>query len=650
MLMLAFAGARIEAATTQPPQGATEATRAWQQQENQALPLADRQDYEDARRGFIATRQELQIKDAQGRVVWDLGNFDFLDQEESPDTVHPGLWRQAQLNRLHGLFKVTDGIYQVRGFDIANVTLVEGEKGLIVIDPLTSVETAQAALALYFEHRPKRPISAVIYTHSHADHFGGVKGVVSEEAVQAGQVPIYAPAGFLEEAVSENVLAGNAMLRRAQYQFGNTLPRNASGFVDAGLGKSGYGGTISLIAPTVSISGAQERHVIDGVEVIFQTAPASEAPAEMHLYFPASKVLNLAENATHTLHNLLPIRGAQVRDAKAWANYLNLARQGFASRSEVVIAQHHWPTWGQASIQTFLARQRDLYKFIHDQTLRLANHGFTADEIAEQIRLPASLQQDWSTHGLYGSLRHNVKAVYQRYLGWYDANPAHLDALPGVAAARKSVEYMGGSPAILKKARQDFATGQYRWVAQVTNLVVQAEPGNAEARELNARAFEQLGYRAESSTWRNAYLVGAQELRQGEPEGRGIKLADDLLDALTLENIFDALAVRLNGEKAEGKRSRVNWEFTDSGERYFLNLDNSALTYLAGHNDAAADVSVRLTRKTFGDLLAKRVGFREVYLTGLLQISGDRQRLADIFDSLDNFPGSFPIVTPRRLP
>lgn len=621
------------------------ATSALNRAEAARLPLADQRDFADARRGFIATLPDARIVDAAGKVVWEQ-QFSFLDREAAPDTVHPGLWRQARLNRIHGLFKVVDRIYQVRGFDIANMTIVEGDSGLIVIDPLTTRETARAALDLYLANRPKKPVVAVIYTHSHADHFGGVRGIVDEADVAAGRVRVIAPAGFLGEAVSENVLAGNAMTRRALYQFGNALPRNERGFVDAGLGKSALGGTVTLLAPTESIEREEETRRVDGVDIVFQLTPATEAPAEMHLYFPAFRALNLAENATHTLHNLLPLRGAQVRDANGWAKYLNEALDRFGERSDVVLAQHHWPTWGRERIREYLSRQRDLYKFIHDQTLHLANQGYTAPEIAERLRLPASLENEWSAQGLYGSLRHNVKAVYQRYLGWYDANPAHLDPLPPQASAQRSIAYMGGAEAVLQRAQADFAKGDYRWVLQIANELVQAEPDNKAARELAARAAEQLGYQAESATWRNAYLQGAAELRDGPPPPRPAVFGADVVAALSLDDVFDYLAVRLNGQRAEGKRIRINWDFTDTGQKYVLNLENSALTYLH-RNVSDADLTVSIERSTLLAILGKQLTFRDAWAIGKVTLAGPPTKLADLFGLIDEFPTDFPIVTPR---
>ncbi len=400
----------------------------------------------------------------------------------------------------NGLFEVTDRIYQVRGFDISNMTIIEGDRGLIIIDPLVSAETARTALNLYAAHRGQRPISAVIYSHSHVDHYGGVRGVIDEADVEAGRMAVIAPDRFLEEVTQEQVLVGGPMVRRAQFQFGATLFKGPRGQVDAGLGKVTSRGTVTLIAPTQIIYEPVEVHSIDGVEIVFQLTPDTEAKAEMHMYYPGLKALNLAENATHNLHNIYPIRGAQVRDSNAWAKYIDEARDRYGSQADVVFAQHHWPIWGQTRIMDFLAKQRDLYKYLHDQTVRLINHGFKAAEIAEQLELPKSLHNEWSVRGYYGTLSHNAKSIYQRYIGWYDANPAHLNPLPPSARGAKLVAYMGGEVAAIAKAREDYAQGQYRWVAEIMTEVIFANPANQEARDLAADAMEQLGYQAESAT------------------------------------------------------------------------------------------------------------------------------------------------------
>ncbi|HKX05828.1 MAG TPA: alkyl sulfatase dimerization domain-containing protein, partial [Methylomirabilota bacterium] len=485
------------------PRDATEATRALQRAVQDALPFADAQDFEDAARGFVATLPEVSIRNAQGRVVWSLTDYAFLAAPDAPPTVNPSLWRQARLNMHHGLFQVTDRIYQVRGFDLSNMTILEGERGLVVIDPLISAEVARAALELYRAHRGDRPVTAVIYTHSHTDHYGGVRGVVDESRVAAGDVEIIAPHRFMEEVVSEAVLAGTAMVRRGQFQFGATLPKGPRGQVDAGLGKVSSRGTVTLIPPTRIVADPIEVHRVDGIEIVFQLAPETEAPAEMHMFYPALRALNLAENATHHLHNVYPLRGAQARDANAWAKYLDEARDRFGRGADVAFAQHHWPVWGTARVLDYLGAQRDLYKYLHDQTVRLMNHGYKAAEIAERLALPRSLRSTWHVRGYYGTLSHNAKSVYQRYLGWYDANPANLNPLPPVERGRKYVEYMGGAAAVLARAREDLARGEYRFVAEATSHVVFADPANAEARRLGAAALEQMGYAAESATWRN---------------------------------------------------------------------------------------------------------------------------------------------------
>ncbi|GGC59847.1 alkyl/aryl-sulfatase [Chelatococcus reniformis] len=609
------------------------------------LPFGDRQDFEDAARGFVGTIPDAAVTAADGRVIWSLAPYRFLEADEAPDTVHPSLWRLAQLNCRHGLFEVAPRIYQVRGFDIANMTIVEGDTGLIVIDTLTTAETARAALELYRAHRGPRPVKAVIYTHTHSDHWGGVKGVVDEAAVASGAVAVIAPDGFMEHAVSENVIAGNAMLRRAHYQFGMFLDVGVEGQVDAALGKSISRGTVTLIAPTDLVRETGETRTVDGVEMVFQMAPNSEAPAEFHIYFPAFRALNLAENATHLFHNLLPFRGAEVRDPLAWSKYINEAIELFASRSDVLMGQHHWPVWGQARLQTFLRQARDLYKYVHDQTLRLMNHGLTAAEIAETLTLPDTLARPWHNRGYYGTVRHNAKAIYQKYLGWFDGNPANLDPLPPVETARSTIDYMGGADAVLRRAREDFAAGRYRWVAQVTNQVVFAEPGNQEARALNADAFEQLGYLAEAATWRNAYLFAAQELRRG-PTAAKRAVGGDPLKALTIDMVFDFLGVRLNGQKAQGKAFTINWVFTDPAAAYTLTLENSALSYLSGRTRPDADATLSLTRATLDAVISRRTTFLAEAQAGRLKADGNLAKLAELASLFDDFTPDFAIVEP----
>ena len=637
------------AAPAENPKDATPTTRAQNRAVLDALPFGDTQDFEDARRGFLRTLPDVEIKNDRGRVVWSLKEYAFLGDEQAPPTVNPSLWRQARLNMSHGLFQVTDRIYQIRGFDISNMTIIEGDRGLIVIDPLISTEVARAGLDLYIAHRGSRPVTAVIYTHSHVDHFGGVRGVVDEADVKAGAVEIIAPAGFMEEIVSENVLAGTPMVRRAQFQFGATLPRGPRGQVDAGLGKVTSRGTVTLIPPTRIIAEPFETHRIDGVEIVFQLAPETEAPAEMHMFYPALRALNLAENATHNLHNTYPIRGAQVRDANAWARYLNEALDRFGPDTDVVFAQHHWPVWDNHRVLDFLAKQRDLYKYLHDQTVRLMNHGWKAAEIAERLTLPKSLSETWHVRGYYGTLSHNSKAVYQRYLGWYDANPANLNPLPPVERGRKYVEYMGGAHAAIARALGDFERGEYRFVAEAMSHVVFADPSNTEARRLGADALEQLGYAAESATWRNAYLLGAFELRQGVPNTVArAPVSPDVLRAMNVEQIFDLLGVRLNSEKAEGRRIVINWVFPDLGRTFVLNLENCALTYLAGRQSDRADATVTLDRATLDRLILRELPFADAMQSGSVRVDGDATKVGELLGLLDEFTLMFEVIEPKR--
>ena len=631
------------------PQDATPVTRARQRAALETLPFDDTRDFEDAARGFVATLPEVEIKNAQGRVVWSLRDYAFLARAEAPPTVNPSLWRQARLNLHHGLFQVTERVYQVRGFDLSNMTLIEGERGVIVVDPLISTEVARAGLDLYRAHRGDRPVTAVIYSHSHTDHYGGVRGVLDEAEVAAGLVPVVAPARFMEEVVSEAVLAGTAMIRRGQFQFGATLPKGPRGQVDAGLGKGTSRGTVTLIPPTVTIAEPIETHRLDGIEIVFQLTPETEAPAEMHMFYPVLRALNLAENATHNLHNLYPIRGAQVRDANAWAKYIDEARDRFGRGADVAFAQHHWPVWGTERVQEFLAAQRDLYKFLHDQTVRLMNHGFKAAEIAERLALPRGLAATWHVRGYYGTLSHNSKSVYQRYLGWYDANPASLDPLPPVERGGKYVEYMGGAAAALARAREDYARGEYRFVAEVMSHLVFADPANREARRLGADALEQMGYAAEAATWRNAYLLGALELRQGRPDTTArAPVSPDLVRGMTLDLFFDYLAVRLNGERADGERSVLNWIFPDLDRRYVLTLQNCALTYLAERQAERPDATITLARPVLDRLVLRELTIDAALAQGLATIAGDPKPVVRLFGLLDDFALMFDVIEPRR--
>src|SRR6476659_9582925 len=633
----------------QSPKQASEPVIAQHAATLKALPFSDTRDFDEARRGFLGTIDNARIESAQGRVVWSLEPYGFLSSEEAPPTVDPSLWRQSRLNMNHGLFEVVPGVYQVRGLDIANMTLIEGDRGVIVVDTLTSIEGARAAMELYFQHRGKRPVAAVIFTHTHTDHWGGARGVLDDATLASGTVPIIAPNFFMEHAVSENIIAGPAMLRRAQYQFGPLLAKGVRGQVDCGLGKSMAAGSVALLRPTDLIIATGDTRIIDGLEFEFQMAPNSEAPAEMHFFVPRYRLLNLAENCTHNFHNLLPFRGADVRDALAWSKYLGEALQMWGGKADAMCGQHHWPVWGQERIDTMIRQQRDLYKFAHDQTIRLMNHGLTAAEIAETIKLPASLDGAWHARGYYGHIRHNVKAIYQKYLGWYDANPVNLDPLPPVAAGGKYVEYMGGADAILSRAARDFAKGEFRFVAQAVSHLVFAEPDNQAARALLADTFEQLGYSAESATWRNAYLFGAQELRQGMPKAPPRPpMPRETLAALRTGQLWDVLGIRLNGPKAEGKHIVLNWSFTDSNEDFILTLENCALTYIAGAKAAAADAGFTLARATLDQVIAKQTSFPESVASGKIKFTGNATRLAELMALMDEFPRMFEIVEPKR--
>ncbi|MGC4082257.1 MAG: alkyl sulfatase dimerization domain-containing protein [Vicinamibacterales bacterium] len=493
---------------------------------------------------------------------------------------------------------------------------------------------------------------AVIYTHSHSDHYGGAKGVASDADVKSGRTRVIAPAGFLDAAVSESVLAGNAMGRRAQYQFGAPLPRGPQGNVDAGLGKIDSRGQAgrSLLAPTDSIERPVETRTIDGVDVTFHLAPASEAPAEMHLYFPQLKVIDAAENATHTLHNLLPIRGTEVRDARGWSRYLGDLLERFGADADVVIAQHHWPVWGHERVVRHLEQQRDLYRYVHDQTVRMMNQGMMQTEIAESLRLPKGLEQVWAARGYYGTLSHDSKAVYQKYLGWFNGNPAELNELPPVESARKYVEYMGGAAAVIARARDDYRQGNYRWVAQVMDQVVYADPSNTEARALAADAFEQLGYLAESATWRNSYLLGAQELRNGLAAQRPRQALDaEFISAMPASLVFDYLGTTLNGPRAENATMVLNWRFTDTGESLASTVDHAALTYVMGKTAPAADATIVTTRAVFNAMVLRQRTVDEARQSGDLAIAGNTGRLSELFWYFDDFDPAFAIVEPRRV-
>ncbi|WP_324043752.1 alkyl/aryl-sulfatase [Aeromonas dhakensis] len=631
------------------PKPASEFTIQANQNVLHTLPFNDKQDFEDARRGFIAKPDTLTIKDDKGNLVWDLEQYKTyigLDKT-APDTVNPSLWRNAQLNMEYGLFKVTDKIYQIRGFDLSNITFIQGDKGWIVFDPLISPQTAKAALAFINQTLGERPVTAVVYSHSHVDHYGGAAGLFnSPDEVKKNGVQIIAPEGFTEHAVSENVIAGNAMARRAVYMYGALLPRNAQGGVNGGLGQTVSAGVPSLLLPTRFITKSGEEVTLDGVRMIFQMTPGTEAPAEMNTWFPDSKALWMAENTTNTMHNILTLRGAQVRDALKWSSYLNETIETWGDQAQVKFQSHHWPRWGNASIVDYFKKQRDLYKYIHDQSVRLMNMGYTGEEISEKITLPPELNDFWPNRGYYGTLRHNSRAVYQRYMGWYSGNPSDLDNLPPEMVGPKYVEFMGGEQELLKKAKASFDKGEYRWVAEVLKHLVFANPNNQEGKLLLADALEQLGYQAESGPWRSVYLQGAYELRNGVPTAGGtVTASPDTIRAMSPSMLFDYLAVRINPEKAAGKKMVVNMDFTDIGEKHTLSLENAVLNHTTRYA-ASPDVTVTLSKQTLDDIQLGQGTLEQKIASGEIKVQGTPQTFSDFVGLLDKFNFWFNIVTP----
>jgi alkyl sulfatase BDS1-like metallo-beta-lactamase superfamily hydrolase len=635
-------------ALTSDVKPATETTRKSNTRFAKGLNFEDDRDFELARRGLLVEEPALQIPADAGNMAWDMTTYDF-EVGDAPDSVNPSLWRQAKLNRIHGLFEVTDGIYQVRGYDLSNISFIRGETGWIVIDPLITVEAARAALELVNRELGERPVVGVIYSHSHVDHFGGARGVTTPEDVEAGRVRIVAPDGFTHHAVSENVVAGNVMARRAGYMFGRLLPPGERGRVDAGLGKTTSIGRVSIIPPTDVIVQTGTKLTIDGIEIVFQNTPNAEAPAEIMFYFPHRKAFYAAEEANATLHNLYTLRGAQVRNGSDWAQWLDEAIDLFGSDFELVFGGHHWPRWGREEGVAYLASQRDLYKFIHDQTLHLANMGLTPLEIAEQIELPESLATEWFNRGYYGTVNHNSKATYQLYLGFFDGNPANLNPHPPVEVGRRYVELAGGPNALLAHARDAYDRGDYRWVAEVVKHLVFSDPKNEQARFLEADALEQLGYQAESGPWRNFYLTGAQELRRAESEVGGTTLSatsPDILEGMSSDMFFDYLAVGLNGEKAADVDMTIELEFTDRGEQWLLEISNGVLRYYPSRRIEDPTIALRIERRDFVGVLSGALKLPKLLREDRAELDGGLISLARFGGLFERFSPDFEIVKP----
>ena len=606
-----------------------------------SLPFEDTADFDDADRGFLGALEPCVIRAADGRVVWDNDSYAFLSGQ-APASVHPSLWRQSQLAAKQGLYEVVEGVYQVRGLDLSNISFIESDTGVIVIDPLISTETAAAALALYRQHRGDRAVRAVIYTHSHVDHFGGVLGVTTQAEVDAGQVAVLAPEGFIGHAVQENIYAGTAMTRRASYMYGALLDRGPRGQVGCGLGQNTSTGEIAVIVPTLDITTTGEVHTIDGIQIEFQMAPGTEAPAEMHFYFPRFRALCMAENATHNLHNLLTLRGALVRDPRAWSGYLTEAIDSFADRTDVAFASHHWPTWGQERIVEFLGLQRDLYSYLHDQTLRQLNQGYTGIEIAENFAMPPALERAWHTHGYYGSVSHNVKAVYQRYMGWFDGNPGRLWQHPPEAAAQRYVAAIGGIDRVVELAREAFDSGDYRWAATLLDHAIFTDENHAGARQLYADTLEQLGYGAECATWRNFFLSGATELRDGNFGTPVTTTSATMLSQLTPEQMFDIFAISINGPRAWDLDLALDVTFADLAANYRLTLRNGVLVQRKRPADpSTADATVTLAAKM--RLMAAAAGD---FASPGLEVTGDASALQALLGVLDRPDPKFNIITP----
>ncbi len=622
--------------------GATEHTKAANERVYALLDFSDEQELEFAQRGLIAAPDSLEIRDENGKVVWSQDAYAFV-AAQSPDTANPSLWRHTQMNHIYGLFEVSENIYQVRGYDMTNITFIKGENGWIVFDPLMSVECSQAAMELVKEHLGDYPIMGIVISHPHVDHYGGIGGIISKEEVIERNIPIIVPEGFEEHAVKENVYVGNAVARRANYQYGTILSPGETGSLAIGIGMGQSRGTTSYITPTDVIRQTGETRVIDGVEMVFQMTPGTECPAEMNTWFPQHNALWLAENCTGTMHNLYTLRGAQIRDGAAWAEYIMEALTLYGDQAEVVFQSHNWPHYGSDVIEEYLTNTAAVYKFINDQTLMYINQGYTSDEISNMIRLPEKLEKVWYTRQYYGTLRHNSQAVYQKYMGWYDANPVNLDPLSPSESAKKYVEYLGDVDRVLELARQDFEDGEYRWVAEITNVLVFADPTNMQARYLCADALEQLGYQAESGPWRNAYLAGAQELRHGTSSDESAKVTGsmDLRKAMTPEMLFGQLGIMLDANAAQDLELTLNICLTDE-EQYLLTVKSGVLLCQAGVQSSSADATLTMPSSALFAILSKN----EQAQSQSIQIEGDQDVLKKLTEHMVSYEYFFNIVEP----
>ncbi len=653
LLSFAASAQLLPAQAEREPKPASSFTKEMNKGWLDKLDFANKQDFADAQEGFIEALPDGGIvKDASGNVIWDPTQYRFIELDKAaPDTVNPSLWRISQLLNLNGIFKIAPHIYQVRGYDISVITFIEGKEGVIVVDPLVTQETAAAALKLYRKHAGDKKVTGVIYTHSHVDHFGGVAGVTTREDVEAGKCVIVAPEHFTEEAISENVMSGNAMGRRASYMYGNVIPRGPKGTLGAGLGITTSGGLVTLIEPTHFIKKTGEKLTVDGLEFEFLMAPGSEAPSEFHFYIPEYKALCTGENACHTLHNFYTLRGAKTRDSRKWVKYLNETLERWGDKTDILFSPHHWSITGNERIVDHIKKYRNVFKYIHDQSLRLANKGYTMVEIGEMIKLPPELEKNWASRGYYGTVNHNAKAVYNFYLGYFNGNPSTLNEYPPADAAKRYVEFMGGADAVLEKAKASREKGDYRWAAQVVNHVVLADPENQQARYFLADTLEQLGYQSEGAVWRNFYLAGAKELRDGvNKSGVPTPTSPDMVRGMSMDLLFDYLAIQLNAEKVAGKVLNIKIDLPDVKESYLLTLENSVLNALKGKPDDKADVTLTIDRSGLDQILLGEKKLPALVAEGKAKIAGNPEALTGLLSAIEPFEFWFNIVTPNPLP